>query len=267
MQLTTGGSPLLSVEERLNTVLLGPEMCSLNMGLLNFFIRGQRVFFSNHREDIERFAREMQRRRVRPELELYTMAMLEEAEHLIASGLIDPPYLINAETGHSWIAGRSRRRAALAAVGGKARIEQALVRIARAIPHPSFALDDLGHRAPVWVGPAPIHPGASGMRAHRGIRDTPALADPLLLVFRRDRYRVRARKQCRTAAIAACCGRRGDQLSRLRRQHEEAKLRQVRDADTQQHEQQQQRKESFGCSLHWFAPVRALIPWRYRTGR
>ncbi|MBK9945090.1 MAG: 3-keto-5-aminohexanoate cleavage protein [Kouleothrix sp.] len=36
MQLTTGGSPLLSVEERLNTVLLGPEMCSLNMGLLNF---------------------------------------------------------------------------------------------------------------------------------------------------------------------------------------------------------------------------------------
>lgn len=95
VQLTTGGSPLLSVEERLNTVLLGPEMCSLNMGLLNFFIRGQRVFFSNHREDIERFAREMQRRGVRPELEVYNMAMLEEAEHLIAIGLIEPPYLIN----------------------------------------------------------------------------------------------------------------------------------------------------------------------------
>ena len=40
IQLTTGGSPRLSVEERLNTVLLDPEMCSLNMGLLNFFIRG-----------------------------------------------------------------------------------------------------------------------------------------------------------------------------------------------------------------------------------
>lgn len=95
VQLTTGGSPLLSVEARLNTVLLSPEMCSLNMGLLNFFIRGQRVFFSNHREDIERFAREMQHRGVRPELEVYNMAMLEEAEHLIASGLLDPPYLIN----------------------------------------------------------------------------------------------------------------------------------------------------------------------------
>src|SRR5919202_989579 len=38
IQLTTGGSPMLSVEERLNTVFLAPEMCSLNMGLLNFFI-------------------------------------------------------------------------------------------------------------------------------------------------------------------------------------------------------------------------------------
>ena len=49
IQLTTGGSPRLPVEERLNTVLLAPEMCSLNMGLLNFFIRGEQVFFPNHR--------------------------------------------------------------------------------------------------------------------------------------------------------------------------------------------------------------------------
>ncbi|HZC84609.1 MAG TPA: 3-keto-5-aminohexanoate cleavage protein, partial [Rubrobacter sp.] len=28
IQLTTGGSPMLSVEERLNTVFLAPEMCS-----------------------------------------------------------------------------------------------------------------------------------------------------------------------------------------------------------------------------------------------
>ena len=59
VQLTTGGSPTLPVEERLNTVLLAPEMCSLNMGLLNFFIRGEQVFFANHRSDIDRFAREM----------------------------------------------------------------------------------------------------------------------------------------------------------------------------------------------------------------
>lgn len=95
IQLTTGGSPVLSVEERLNTVLLDPEMCSLNMGLLNFFIRGQQVFFSNHRSDIERFAHEMQRRSIRPELEVYSMAMLEEVEYLMSTGLVTLPPIVN----------------------------------------------------------------------------------------------------------------------------------------------------------------------------
>lgn len=95
VQLTTGGSPRLSVRERLNTVLLNPEMCSLNMGLMNFFIRGEQVFFSNHRSDILRFAREMRRRGVRPELEVYNMAMIEEAEFLLAQGILEPPYVIN----------------------------------------------------------------------------------------------------------------------------------------------------------------------------
>jgi 3-keto-5-aminohexanoate cleavage enzyme len=95
VQLTTGGSPLLSVEERMNTVLLAPEMCSLNLGLLNFFIGGQQVFFSNHRSDIVRFAEEMRARGVKPELEAYNEAMLEEAEHLVGLGLLDPPYVIN----------------------------------------------------------------------------------------------------------------------------------------------------------------------------
>lgn len=95
VQLTTGGSPVLPVAERLNTVLLAPEMCSLNLGLLNFFIRGQQVFFSNHRSDIERFAREMRARHVKPELEAYNEAMIEEAEYLIDAGLLDPPYILN----------------------------------------------------------------------------------------------------------------------------------------------------------------------------
>ena len=95
IQLTTGGSPTLPVAERLNTVLLAPEMCSLNMGLLNFFIRGEQVFFANHRSDIERFAREIAARDVRPELEVYSAAMLEEVEHLIGLGILGPPYVIN----------------------------------------------------------------------------------------------------------------------------------------------------------------------------
>lgn len=95
VQLTTGGSPVLPVEERLNTVLLAPEMCSLNMGLLNFFIRGEQVFFANHRSDIERFAREIAARNVKPELEIYNSAMLEEVEYLISLGILEPPYIIN----------------------------------------------------------------------------------------------------------------------------------------------------------------------------
>jgi 3-keto-5-aminohexanoate cleavage enzyme len=95
IQLTTGGSPMLSVEERLNTVLLAPEMCSLNMGLLNFFIRGEQVFFANHRSDIERFAREIRARDVKPELEVYNSAMLEEVDYLLSLGIFEPPHTIN----------------------------------------------------------------------------------------------------------------------------------------------------------------------------
>ena len=95
IQLTTGGSPALPVEKRLNTVLLAPEMCSLNMGLLNFFIRGEQVFFRNHRSDIERFAHEMKTRDVKPEFEVYSSAMLEEVAHLLSLGILESPYTLN----------------------------------------------------------------------------------------------------------------------------------------------------------------------------
>src|SRR3954453_7086196 len=95
IQLTTGGSPRLPVEERLNAGYLSPQMGSLNMGLLTFFIRGEQVFFANHRSDIERFAHEIAARDVRPELEVYSAAMLEEAAHLLGLGILSPPYVIN----------------------------------------------------------------------------------------------------------------------------------------------------------------------------
>jgi 3-keto-5-aminohexanoate cleavage enzyme len=95
VQLTTGGSPLLSVDERLNTVFLSPEMCSLNMGLMNFFIRGEQVFFANHRSDIERFAQEIAQRGIRPELEVYSSAMVEEVGFLLGQEILTPPYVIN----------------------------------------------------------------------------------------------------------------------------------------------------------------------------
>jgi len=95
VQLTTGGSPRLAVSERINTVYLCPEMCSLNLGLLNFFIAGEQVFFPNHRDDIERFASEMAARGVTPEFEIYSSAMLEEAAHLLTLGILPAPYVLN----------------------------------------------------------------------------------------------------------------------------------------------------------------------------
>src|SRR3954452_9821360 len=65
------------------------------MGLLNLFIRGEQVFFPNHRSDIERFAHEIRERDVRPELEVYSIAMLEEVESLLGLEVLQPPYAIN----------------------------------------------------------------------------------------------------------------------------------------------------------------------------
>ena len=95
IQLTTGGSPKLPVHERLTSALLGPEMCSLNMGLMNFFIRGEQVFFPNHRDDIVHFACEMRDRGVKPEFEVYNSAMLEEVAHLLSLDILEPPYAVN----------------------------------------------------------------------------------------------------------------------------------------------------------------------------
>ena len=95
VQLTTGGSPRLPVAERINTVLLAPEMASLNMGLLNFFVRGEQMFFSNHRSDIAQFAQAMRAHGVKPEFEVYSSVMLEEVAHLLGLGILEPPYAIN----------------------------------------------------------------------------------------------------------------------------------------------------------------------------
>lgn len=95
IQLTTGGSPLLPITERVKTVFHAPEMASLNMGLLNFFIRGEQVFFPNHRSDIEHFAREMVTRGVKPEFEVYNAVMLEEVAHVLSLDIFEPPYAIN----------------------------------------------------------------------------------------------------------------------------------------------------------------------------
>jgi len=53
------------------------------------------VFFPNHRSDILDFATQMAAQGIRPELEVYNAAMLEEVEFLLAQEILDPPYVVN----------------------------------------------------------------------------------------------------------------------------------------------------------------------------
>lgn len=95
INLTTGGGLGLTIEERIRTTELRPEICTLNMGLLDFILRGKEYFFSNRRSEIHRFLETMTERGIKPELECYSSAMIEEAQRLVDRGLLETPYMYN----------------------------------------------------------------------------------------------------------------------------------------------------------------------------
>lgn len=95
VQLTTGGGLGLSVKERFGVISLGPEMASLNMGMVNFIFKRKEFLFPNLRSSIRAFAEEMNRQSVKPELEVYDMSMLDEVSYFVEEGLLRPPLVIN----------------------------------------------------------------------------------------------------------------------------------------------------------------------------
>ena len=98
IQNTTGG-PGIPIEKRISSLDAGPEMASLNMGSVVFFVGGRdrpgELQFANLRSEIEAFARAMLERGVKPELEVYNPSMFGEVENLIAKGLLRKPYYVN----------------------------------------------------------------------------------------------------------------------------------------------------------------------------
>jgi 3-keto-5-aminohexanoate cleavage enzyme len=98
IQNTTGG-PGIPIEKRITSLDADPESASLNMGSVVFFYGGNEVTFFNLRSEIEAFAREMQRRGIKPELETYNPSMFGEVENLLSQGLLDPPYYVNLVIG------------------------------------------------------------------------------------------------------------------------------------------------------------------------
>lgn len=101
VNLTTSGLRLTGpnvTEKRLEPVSLKPDMCSLDLGSVNF---RDRVFY-NSPQWAEQAARTMQQAGVKPEIEAFEPGHIEQAKDLIKRGLIDPPACFQLCMGVSW---------------------------------------------------------------------------------------------------------------------------------------------------------------------
>jgi len=120
VNITTGGSPAMTVEERLRpAVELQPEVASLNMGSMNFglfpMLKRQKTFahdweramlensrdlvFRNTYADIETILARCGANGTRFEFECYDTGHLYNLAHFVDRGLIDPPFLVQSVFG------------------------------------------------------------------------------------------------------------------------------------------------------------------------
>ncbi|WP_022663902.1 3-keto-5-aminohexanoate cleavage protein [Desulfospira joergensenii] len=100
IQDSTGGGPNLTQEERIHCLQAGPEMASLNMGTL-MRVSGpyKGIAWSNMPDEIDYYVDEMNKGGIKPEMEIYNHAMLQDVRRLIKDGRIKKPYCINIVLG------------------------------------------------------------------------------------------------------------------------------------------------------------------------
>ena len=115
VNITTGGGQHMTAEERLATPLrMRPEMCSLNMGSMNFGLypvldrvkefghewerdyleRSRGYIFRNTFADIERILERLGEHGTRFEFECYDVGHLYSLAHLLDRGLVHPPLFV-----------------------------------------------------------------------------------------------------------------------------------------------------------------------------
>ena len=120
VNITTGGAPTMSVEERLQPALqLKPEVASLNMGSMNFGLyemlnrfkefkydwenpyleESDDRIFKNTFRDIAFILESCSKNQTRFEIECYDIGHLYTAAHFVDRGLIKPPFLIQSVFG------------------------------------------------------------------------------------------------------------------------------------------------------------------------
>ena len=110
--ITTGGGPGMTVEQRVAVVPeFKPELASFNMGTINFalfpvvdkykewkfdwekpFLEGSKgAIFQNTFADLEKVCSTMREYGTKPELEIYDVAHLYNAQFLLSKGILEPP--------------------------------------------------------------------------------------------------------------------------------------------------------------------------------
>lgn len=119
VNLTTGGSPHMTVDERIQpAVELAPELASLNMGTMNFglypmldrfddfkhdwerkHLGNKALVFRNSLEDIERILTVCGDQGTRFEFECYDISHLYSLSHFLARGLVKPPIFVQSVVG------------------------------------------------------------------------------------------------------------------------------------------------------------------------
>jgi uncharacterized protein (DUF849 family) len=115
INITTGGSPTMSVHDRLAGVLrFQPEMCSLNMGSMNFaiFPAAKRIvdwkhdwerdyvigsddfIFRNTFRDVQYILESLSATGTKFEHECYDVGLLYNLAHFVDRGLVKPPFFV-----------------------------------------------------------------------------------------------------------------------------------------------------------------------------
>ena len=120
VNLTTGGSPYMSVQERIQPALvLKPEVASMNMGSMNFglypmlqrfkdfkhdwerpYLEGSKdLIFRNTYGDIETALKDLSASGTRYEFECYDTSHLYNLAHFVERGLIKAPFFVQTVFG------------------------------------------------------------------------------------------------------------------------------------------------------------------------
>ena len=120
INLTTGGSPYMPVQERIQpTLVLQPEVASMNMGSMNFglypmlerfkdfkhawerlYLEGSKdLIFRNTYGDIETALHDLAPSRTRYEFECYDTSHLYNLAHFVERGLVKAPFFVQTVFG------------------------------------------------------------------------------------------------------------------------------------------------------------------------